>query len=89
MVDLCRVIAWMQELCSLDVAPSQTQKIRSFKVMSHFFQDSHSTLFYFWPIEEMVEDILKDLDEKIAFPQAVVKAKKLTELLATFINCHV
>ena len=50
-------------------------------MVRHFALDAQSTLSYLLLVGETVEDLLRDLDEKIASPQFSMRAKKLTKLL--------
>ena len=60
--DLCKVIGWVRELCSLDPLPSQACKIQSLEVTKHYAQDHQSVSSYFLSTGKM-EDILKKLNE--------------------------
>ena len=76
-----RVIICIRELCSLDPPFSQVQRIQSYKVVTHFAQDPQGTSSYQLPGGEMAEDILRNLEDKIASPQASMRTKELAKLL--------
>ena len=77
---LYEVIGMVMVFCGLDPLHSQTQ-IRFLKVGRHFAQYNQDILPYLFPVGEMAESILRNLDEKIASPLVSMKAEKLSKLL--------
>ena len=81
----CKVICWVREICKLKSLPWQPQKVHSLRVERQFVPELLSAASYFLPTGETAEDIPNDLNEKVASPQASMKAKKLSKLLPSLL----